>query len=310
MSPSAFQIHVPSTTANLGPGFDILGIALSLGIDLTFEFEEGSNYALMDDQGSPLPIPADKNLISKAYLTVLERAGVRPLEWKAVIRTDLLPGRGFGSSASALVAGVLAANQRLNQLGKNAWTLEQQVALLCEMEGHPDNVIPARVGGWVCALPSGNYTVRKLPEGFRILVLVPAHQQSTRESRGQLPDHYRLKDCVNNMLGLAAWFDYLERGNKDGLKKALQSDALHEPFRTPAIPQFQELRKLSLESGCLGTCLSGSGPGIAIFFEEDDVSKEALERISKKAGALSYQSQICEVDYRGAVAHRATEQKR
>lgn len=300
LSPSSFQIHVPATTANLGPGFDILGMALSLGMDLQFRFEEGCDFRLLDDAGNPLPIPPEKNLIARSYKTLLERSDVRPLEWQATIRSDLLPGRGFGSSASALVAGILAANERLNQIGKNAWPLQKQIELLCEMEGHPDNVIPARVGGWICALPGGAYTKRQLPASFRILILVPEGQTSTKESRGRLPDSYTLGNCVNNMAGLAAWFDYLDNGNSQALKVALRTDELHEPFRMDAVPGFAEIRELSLKEGCLGSCLSGSGPGIAIFFEEDDVSKDGLERISAKAASLNYQSRLCEVNYRGA----------
>ncbi len=304
MSPSSLQIHVPATTANLGPGFDILGLALSLGTDIRFDFDQSADFQLTAASGEPLPIPAEKNLIARAYKRVLEDAGVSPMPWTASVRSDLLPGRGFGSSAMALVSGILAANERLNQLGKNAFPLDRQIALLCEMEGHPDNVIPARVGGWICSLPGGTYLKRNLPADFRMLILSPQKQMSTKESRGRLPDHYPLKDCVSNLRGLAAWFDYIESGNKEGLKAALQHDLLHEPYRTHAVEGFQEIRVLSLEAGCLGSCLSGSGPGIAIFFEKNDVSQEQLNRINQKASEYGYEGHACEVDYKGAVTVR------
>lgn len=300
MSLSSLQIHVPATTANLGPGFDILGIALSLGTDINFQFHKEGTYKLTDDSGELLPIPPEKNLIARSYNRVLQESSVSVLPWNASIRADLLPGRGFGSSAMALVAGILAANERLNELGKNAWPLEKQISLLCEMEGHPDNVVPARVGGWICSLPEGKYLKRTLPATFRMMILIPEKQMSTRESRGHLPDHYTAEDCISNMRGLAAWFDYIDRGNKDSLRMALQGDRLHEPYRVHAVEGFTELRDLSLEQGCLGCCLSGSGPGIAIFFEKDDVSKEPLDRIISRASSFGYQSRICEVDYNGA----------
>ncbi len=304
MSLSTLQIHVPATTANLGPGFDILGVALSLGTDITFQFDEKADYSLFGADGEPLSIPLEKNLIARSYQRVLEESNVAILPWTARVQSDLLPGRGFGSSAMALVAGILASNERLNQLGKNAWPLEKQISLLCEMEGHPDNVIPARVGGWICSLPGGKYLKRNLPGDFRMLILVPEKQMSTKESRGHLPEQYPLKDCVSNMRGLAAWFDYIESRNKESLKVALSGDLLHEPYRTHKVEGFEEIREISLESGCLGSCLSGSGPGIAIFYEKDDVSKEPLDRIISRASSFGYRGRLCEVDYNGAVTIR------
>tara|TARA_B100001939_G_scaffold348121_1_gene372856 strand:- start:53913 stop:54830 length:918 start_codon:yes stop_codon:yes gene_type:complete len=304
LSPSSLQIRVPATTANLGPGFDILGIALSLGTDITFQFQQDADYGLSGADGKSLPIPLEKNLIARSYQKVLEQSSVKALPWTASVRSDLLPGRGFGSSAMALVAGILAANERLNQLGKNAWPLERQIALLSEMEGHPDNVIPARVGGWICSLPDGKYLRRTLPDSFSMIILVPEKQMSTKESRGHLPDNYPLKNCVSNMRGLAAWFDYIDNRNKESLKTALRNDLLHEPYRTHAVEGFKEIREISLDSGCLGSCLSGSGPGIAIFYEKEDVSKEPLERIISRASSFGYTGRLCEVDYNGAVTIR------
>ena len=299
MSPSPFQIHVPATTANLGPGFDILGIALDVGTNLAFRFE-GDHYQLFDVAGAAIPIPPEKNLIAKAYERVLLASEVAPAPWTAVVESDLLPGRGFGSSAMALVAGVILANEQLNALGKNAWTLQQQIALLCEMEGHPDNVIPARVGGWICSLPQGQYARRNLPDHFGIQILIPEKQTSTNESRVQLPKQYSLEDCVTNLRGLAAWFDYIDSGNGESLKVALQCDRLHEPYRTPQIPGFQEIRNTAMEAGCLGSSLSGSGPGLAVFFDRNQVAESGLQRISDLAVSYGYTSRICGINNQGA----------
>lgn len=210
---SQLSIRVPATSANLGPGFDMFGVALSLHTSYHFHFDEEPGTArLLDREGAPLPIPPEQNLIATAYRAFCDRAepekaGTPRPGFSVRVENDVPTGRGFGSSASALTAGVAAARHTLalDVLGDG----DGDVQILNELEGHPDNVAPARLGGFVLGYTHSDgriMTIRKrLPENLGLAVLYPDFNISTHVSRTKLPERVPLRDCLSTMKGVLLW---------------------------------------------------------------------------------------------------------
>lgn len=268
-----FQIRIPSTTANLGPGFDLFGMALQLYTTIHFAFQEDSSqHDLFDSAGVALPIAADKNLIAVGYRALLHEENRDGPGFRATVQSSLPAGRGFGSSAMALTAGVAAARHVLHCDGHGPApldTAEEDVQLLTRLEGHPDNVTPARVGGFVFAcLHQGRvrYFKHRLPEDLGMAAIVPDFAISTRQSRAQLPAAVPVKDALRNMTGVLLWREYIDRGDPDLIIAALESDRLHQAYRAAQIPALDALQKRAAELGIYGATISGSGPGLMCFF--------------------------------------------
>lgn len=221
---------------------------------------------------------------------------------------DLPTGRGFGSSASALVAGVAAANHCIASSGELPLSLDEELQLLVELEGHPDNVCAARLGGWIFTYTSsrGKYITipERLPQSLGLAIVVPRFQVSTKKSRSILPEHYTLNDIKSNLQGIVLWMEYLKDGDSSLLREALVSDRIHEPWRGHNIPGYKEIREGVLRIGGYGTTISGSGPGILIYYPLDRREeflpqlKETVKSVSERFGE-EYPVRVCSPDYEG-----------
>jgi len=270
--PETFRIQVPATSANLGPGFDLLGLALNQYAYFDISFRGGGEYTVLLEDGSSMDIPLEKNLVRCAYLRCLEEKkvpfAIPALEVK--FRTDISVGRGFGSSACALVAGFAAANHLLafHKIGTIA--LEEELQILTEMESHPDNVCPARLGGWVFSYYNESGRIvpvrKKLPDSLGLCVIVPEFQISTKKSRGKLPQSLSYPDILSNLQGVMLWMEYLHTENPEMLRRAVQLDRMHEPYRGKDIPGYTTLKNDLDKIGCYGATISGSGPGIIVYY--------------------------------------------
>jgi homoserine kinase len=286
MNPSLI-LRIPATTANLGPGFDLFGLALSLYNTIGFDFNEDASFRLVDTEGCDLPIAPEDNLIRTAYEHMYRKlGGARPPAWNAVIDAATAPGKGFGSSAMAIVAGVHLAWALLRSGGIDSLvssvedgfhpeTHSDEIAGFLDLEPHPDNVVPARVGGWVFCSDTGTVLRHKLPDSLGLAIIIPDYSISTEKSRQSLPHQISRDDALTNMRGCLLWLEYIHSGRIELLKQALDSDRLHEPYRTPYLPGYSALKKAVLREGCVGMTLSGSGPGIIVYF--DYKSRERLE---------------------------------
>ncbi|MCB1324227.1 MAG: homoserine kinase [Leptospiraceae bacterium] len=301
------SLRVPATSANLGPGFDMFGIALDLYTTFEFQFVEQPGCRLRTVDGEEIPIPPERNLVLVAYLRFLEEQGLATVPGLEVTVDAGAPrGRGFGSSASALVAGLGAARQVLQSSGQKQIAPERELELLTEIEGHPDNIAPALLGGFVFSYERDGGGVgairRRLPEDLGLVALIPDFTISTRQSRGQLPAQLTRSDCLRNMRGVLLWMEYLSSGDPKYLEEALQLDRIHQPTRARLIPGFDRLQQEARQIGLYGVSISGSGPALLAYYPRQNEQKirtnlaSALSEVyPSPEGALRF----CRPDYEG-----------
>lgn len=264
------RVRVPATTANLGPGFDSFGLALSLYAEITFgELPEGSASRF---SGIDAPYCNDENLAVRAYNLTLSALGISPKPLFLSINSDVPIARGLGSSASLIVAGVVAANA---QHGCKL-SPKQLLAIATSIEGHPDNVAPALFGGLTVSIMTGiaadpgtchplSSSCPVSPE-WKFCVLIPDFELSTKKARGVLPKEVPFSSAVFNTSRSAMLLRALETGDPELLSASLD-DRLHQPFRKALIPGYEELEKLALACGAAGFCISGAGPTLLAVFQ-------------------------------------------
>lgn len=258
------MVRVPASSANLGPGFDTLGLALGVYLRCRFRPSEALAIRVTGRDADRISTGAD-NLIWRTAVTVAEGHGrsMPPIELE--IANDIPLGRGMGSSAAALTAGVVIAD-RLLELG---WKAARVLDEAARLEGHPDNVAACTLGSITAsAIDSGGVAraVRiELPRQFSVGIVVPDFELPTTRSRSVLPDCYSAADAVFNVQRAALLVAALATGSTTAFPAALE-DRLHQPFRVSLVPGLDEILKLRAP-GLLGCALSGAGPSIVVFFE-------------------------------------------
>lgn len=260
--------RAPASTANLGPGFDALGMALPIfeWIDLRPSTpEEGTTITLLG--GSLEGVPLDKtNLVYEVAQKVFARAGVDLPELHIAIRSDIPLARGLGSSASAIVGALVAANALIGE----PLSQDELFQLASELENHPDNVGASIFGGIVAAAWDGERAeaVRlDPPEGLDVLVVIPAFELATKKARGVLPASVSMKDAVFNVSHSSLLTAALAAGRFGVLRRAMR-DRLHQPYRAPLIPGMETILREAGDHGALGAVLSGAGPTLLLLAEE------------------------------------------
>jgi homoserine kinase len=257
-------VRVPASSANLGPGFDALGLALGIYLDCRFRVS-GHLSIVATGRDSACISTAEDNLIWQTALSVA--AGVRmqmpPIELQ--IDNQIPIGKGLGSSAAALTAGVVIAD-RLLGLG---WRPPRILDEAARLEGHPDNVAACVLGSIVAAAIDSGGAVRavrlELPAGFGIALVVPDFVLPTSEARAALPACYSKEDAVFNVQRAALLVAALAAGSTAAFPAALE-DRFHQPYRAPLVPGLADILKLRAP-GLLGCALSGAGPSILVFYE-------------------------------------------
>ncbi|HFU4122821.1 TPA: homoserine kinase [Streptococcus suis] len=281
------RITVPATSANIGPGFDSVGVALSkyLHIDI---LEPADQWAIEHNLEY---VPSDQNnLLIKTALKVCKN--LQPHRLK--MTSDIPLARGLGSSSSVIVAGIELANQ----LGNLQLTKEEKLIIATEIEGHPDNVAPAIYGNLVIS----SYVNKKVaavvadfPEtGF--LAFIPNYPLRTSESRGVLPSQLSAKKAVAASSIANVAVAALLKGDIETAGNAIESDMFHEPFRQKLVQEFYPIKQIGHEEGAYATYLSGAGPTVMVL-----AAKEKLESISEKITALQLDGNlhVLEVDQDG-----------
>lgn len=274
---------VPATTANLGPGFDCLGMALPVYNIITIEEtvmpSTGIEVNVMkDDENAELMeldnLPEDKdNIVLKAVKMLYSLVGQEANELKININTNIPIARGLGSSASVIVGGLLAANELLGFPADEAALL----SIATEVEGHPDNIAPAILGGLVMSSmeDDGSIIYRKLdwPKEWHITACIPDFELATNVSRSVLPENVSLKDATFNSRRLAMLVHSINTKDVKLMKTALE-DRLHQPYREKLIPGFKEIKEaFKHEEDVLGTVISGAGPTIIIISKNNILDK-------------------------------------
>jgi homoserine kinase len=256
---------VPGSSANLGPGFDALGIALQIYLECRFAVSSRLSIRV-SGRDADLISPNEDNLIWQTALAVAARAHMTLPPVSLQIVNDIPIGKGLGSSAAALTAGVIIAEKLLNLGWKKGRILDEAARL----EGHPDNVAACILGSVIASAvePGGNTrAVRiEMPEAFQVAVVVPNFQLPTREARKVLPDSYSRADTTFNIQRASLLIAALATGDKSAFPTALD-DRLHQPFRAQLVPGLSEILRLRAP-GLLGCTLSGAGPAVLVFYEK------------------------------------------
>lgn len=257
-------LRVPGSSANLGPGFDALGIALEVYLECRFAVS-GRLSIRVSGRDADLISPNEDNLIWQTALAVAARAHLPLPPVSLEIVNDIPIGKGLGSSAAALTAGVIIAEELLDLKWKPGRILDEAARL----EGHPDNVAACVLGSIVAsAVEPGGLTraVRlEMPEKFGLAVVIPNYLLPTKESRAVLPECCSRADATFNIQRAALLVAALATGDSSVFPTALD-DRLHQPFRAQLVPGLAEILRLRAP-GLLGCALSGAGPGVLVFYE-------------------------------------------
>lgn len=285
-------VSVPATTANLGPGFDALGLALELRNEFEFVvLGEDTNPEIGLGGGVEAPrqirgsvtvevlgegagsLPRDgTNLAVRAACAVFEKAGLTPPIMAARLRNRVPLGRGLGSSATAIVGGVLAGNHLLG----GALSEREIVSLCTEIEGHPDNVTPAFAGGFVASMKSDDgvrFVRLPFPLELRVVVAVPDFELSTEKARRALPGQIPFGDAVFNLGRTAILVGAMATGALELLRHGTE-DRLHQPYRKHLVPGLLAVIQAARRAGAFGAALSGAGPSVVAFVTGE--SQEAV----------------------------------
>lgn len=256
---NAVTVRVPATSANLGPGFDCLALALELYNDCTVEpVEEGVTVQVHGEGAGTLP-QDENNLVAQAALRAFESHGWRPGGLRIECHNRIPLGSGLGSSAAAVVAGISAANA----MAGGEMSDEELLFLAYAMEGHADNAAAAFNGGLnlVRARPA-ELIVRKLPLArLKIALAVPGFELPTESMRHALPDYVPLEDAVDNLASLGLLIEGLRTGDHELLREGGQ-DRMHQPHRLQRIPGAESAIEAAYASGASLAVLSGAGPSV------------------------------------------------
>lgn len=270
----AWKIRVPASSANLGPGFDALGLALDIPLECRFRASDRLTIRVSGRDAAAISTSED-NLIWQTALRVardFKRETLPPVELE--IDNSIPLGKGLGSSAAALTAGVVIADKLLGLGWKHARILDEAA----QIEGHPDNVAAAVLGSIVAsALDSGGMTraVRlELPPNFGVAVVVPDFMLPTVEARAALPESYSREDTVFNVQRAALLVAALATGSSNAFPLAIE-DRMHQPYRARMVPGLEDALRLRAP-GLLGCALSGAGPSILVFYETGYESVSSL----------------------------------
>ncbi|MEG4247752.1 homoserine kinase [Microcoleus sp. Pol10D4] len=261
---STVTVTVPATTANLGPGFDCIGAALSLYNRFQFSRLEPSATEKLKitvtGQEAAKVKTDDSNLAYQAFLKLYDRLNQSPPPVAIHIDMQVPLARGLGSSATAIVGGLVGANE----LAGAPLSQVEVMQLAIELEGHPDNVVPALLGGCRLAAsntPSGSWEICDIPWHPNIVpvVAIPDFELSTAEARKVLPADYSKADAIFNAAHLGLLVRALETGNENWLRCALQ-DKIHQPYRQSLIKGYEAVQQAALNAGAYEMVISGAGP--------------------------------------------------
>ncbi len=291
-------VKVPASSANMGAGFDSLGIALSLYNRISVEEIEHGIVTLNKTPGEYIPY-GEKNLIYRAAKRVFDEVSYPVKGLKIVQDSEIPMTRGLGSSSACIVGGMLAANV----ISGRKLDYKKILDLAAEMEGHPDNVAPALFGGFCVAVKNADTIVmksQKLESPLSFVAMVPEYFVSTRKSRGTLPEMVAHTDAAYNA-GRAALFALsLAGGNMQNLKEAVK-DRLHQPYRSAYIEHMDETFDMAYSCGAHAVWLSGSGPTIIAVCDKDDVAFSDKMNMYFKQNDYKWKCRTLTVDNVGAV---------
>lgn len=282
------KIRVPASSANLGPGFDSCGIALSQY--LSIEILEDSEEWLISHDLPGNVATGKENLIIETALSLAPDLTPKHLK----MTSDIPLTRGLGSSSSAIVAGIELANR----LGNLNLSEHQKICIGTEIEGHPDNVAPAIGGGFVVASAIGTevyYAKHRFPD-CDVIAFIPTTELATEASRSVLPKEFSYQDAVKASSIANVMIAAFVNSNLPLAGKMLEKDMWHERYRAQLVPHLEKIRELGHQYGAYGVCLSGAGPTVLVLSPEENTS---LLLAALKTFDSSARVEVLNVDHEG-----------
>ena len=284
-------IKTPATSANMGPGFDCLGMAVDLYNELWIK-------VLTDDEEPTITIEgygegsaeALDNLIYQTYLDAFGKTGNKAPKLKTHCINRVPFARGLGSSSAAAVSGLVAAQV----VSEGFFSEDDMIQMATAIDGHPDNVLPALLGGVVIGATNheGKMIAKKMapPEGLYTYALIPDYPLATSKARAAMPDGYSREDVVYNLGHLGLLVAALATGDLGLLKDAF-ADRVHEPYRLPLMPGIEEAKAIELEKGAVAALVSGAGSTMLIVSDKQMDFSDTKKALEEKG----YGSQLLEV---------------
>lgn len=298
-APRQVHVRVPATTANLGSGFDILGLALQLYNVFTLTITSDPGWRVHLPRGTRLPRD-DRNLVFRAARALFTRVGVTPPGLQLSLTMQIPQARGLGSSSSAIVGGLLAANWLTGNTVDKSTLLGMAVAL----EGHPDNVTPALIGGLTLSYPveaQHRYVTLPFPNDLTLIVAIPDFELSTAQARAVLPAQVDRANAIFNC-SRTALFVHALYSRQYALLGPAMDDRLHQPYRAPLVPGMPAAIAAGYAAGACGVALSGAGPTLlAIAETAPNAVAHALRKAFVQHG-VTCRTRILHADTTGAVA--------
>ena len=274
------KIKIPATSANLGAGYDSLGLALDFYNQVNMEESDSIDVTSLDG----ISIPTDKtNLVYKSASDLFKVCG-KNLKGLKLEQTNNIPmARGLGSSSACIVAGLVGANTLLN----NPLSTDDLVDIAAQIEGHPDNTAPALLGGIVTAVFDGkkvHWVKQEVYTKLKFVAIIPDFELKTDKARACIPKEISHKDAVYNLSRAALFSASLLTGKFENLRTAVH-DRLHQPYRMKLIPHCREVFDIAYNHGAYGVYISGAGPAVmAIVDDNNDYFRGKVEFSLNTAG--------------------------
>ncbi len=272
---SKVKVKIPATTANMGPGFDALGMALKLYNEI--EVEEVNGETEIYNDGIKAEESYESNLIYQSIVKTLDKFNYKYYGFIInVSKCDIPMCRGLGSSAACIVGGVTAANGIM----KNKMSMDDIIEMSTDIEGHPDNVVPAALGGMVVSLKHGekvSYSKIAVPDKLKFIAMIPSFKVSTEVSRKVMPETYLKEDCVFNISRVAMLVSALYNGELDKLRVCF-GDKIHQPYRKTLIKNTEQVFNMAKKFGSIGEFISGSGSTLMAVVDKNQEEFESNMR--------------------------------
>ncbi len=294
------KVRVPGSSANIGPGFDSLGLALTLYNYIEAEETESGLVIEIADTETKEFLPTDeKNLVYKAMRYLFEKAGYTPKGLKLTLTSEVPVTRGLGSSSACIIGGLVAATE----LSGKKFSPREIMSMATKIEGHSDNVCAAYLGGFTVSVFDKDevfYYSHKIKGDLKCLVLIPDYAVTTQKARNTLPGYYPKRDVAFNISRASLLVASMISGEYENLLCAID-DRVHEPYRKIFIDGYQKLYNKLKSYGAMGTFISGSGPTLASIIEADDAEffYEDIKEYTDKAFP-TWSVKLLDIDNEGA----------
>jgi len=294
------KVKVPATTANMGAGFDCLGMALDLYNELIVQEADAFSIEMKKNTGMPKSHLTKDNMVYQSMLRFYSEIGKKIPEVKITQDDNIPMTRGLGSSSACIVAGLFAANE----LAGKPLSKDELAQLACQIEGHPDNVAPAVYGGIIIAVLEDDklFHVKIAPsDELSFVTFIPNFQLSTAKARKILPNMYSRADAVFNISRASLFVASMMSRNWDNLAISV-NDKIHQPYRGTLIPSMEQIFSCSAEAGAKGVFMSGAGPTIiAIVGREHE--REFADTMKSRLNEIEcgvWETKILHADLNGA----------